>query len=247
MAPSLLSLPSELRIEIFKYLLVQREPIVIRQRPFHELEPNILSTNKLFLVEGRPLLYGYNCFSFGPYSSDMALPHFIDVIGSINASHLWNIYIDFPNVCKIEDEVSLRDESLHMLKMIQEKCTNLQKLTTAAETTYEMEAKLESFDSPKLYDKALGLVAAHFRTIPSLQKVVVEVYEEGTSLDIRKKMENLGWIPEVVKPMEKAEWDFEWDMEERWSPDMLDDDDDDDYDDDYDIDNDSDFWRRAAD
>ncbi|KAJ5138967.1 uncharacterized protein N7515_003815 [Penicillium bovifimosum] len=217
MAPiSLLSLPSELRIEIFKYLLVQREPIEVVNLwnlGLHGLEPNILSTNKLFLVEGRPLLYGYNCFRFGPDSSRLALPYFIDDIGSINASHLWNIYIDFPEVCKIGDEVSLHDASLRMLEIIQAKCTNLRTLTTLAETTYQMEAELESFDS-KVCDKALGLVAAHFRTIASLQKIVVEVYEEGPSLDIRKKMESLGWILEVVKPVEKRCRTLYW----KWRP-----------------------------
>ncbi|KAJ5110558.1 hypothetical protein N7532_001093 [Penicillium argentinense] len=107
-----------------------------------------------------------------------------------------------------------------------------------------MENRLDSLDSPMICAKALALVAARFKTITSLQEIIVEVYEEGPSSDIRRKMESHGWILNVVEPVEEEEWneDRSWDDVE---------DDEfhyDDYDDDdYDIDNDSDFWRRAAD
>ncbi|KAJ5142557.1 uncharacterized protein N7515_001344 [Penicillium bovifimosum] len=209
MAPSLLSLPRELRIEIFKYLLVQREPVeVVNVRNPHRLERNILYTNKLFLVEGRPLLYGHNRFHFGRRNSNLLITKFLDAIGSINAPYLRNIYMDFPEVREIEGEVSLVDVDLHVLEIIQSKCTNLQTLTTTVETTTNMEAWLNYFGSPNCFgrpilDKTLDLIAAHFRAIPSLPKIILEVYEgrptpREPSLDIREKMESLGWTLEVV-------------------------------------------------
>ncbi|KAJ5550012.1 hypothetical protein N7535_002046 [Penicillium sp. DV-2018c] len=202
MAASLLNLPSELRVEIFKYLLVQNAPI----DPVggcHGLEPNLLRTNKLFLEESRRLLYGYNRFHFGPGLSELLLPGFLANIGAANASHIRNITIDFPTIRKCEDDIFLDSTCLEVLEIIQTKCTNLQTLVTAAQTTNYFEDMLASFNSPQLCDKALGLVAARFKAmskaIPSLQKIVVEIYEEAPSLDIRSKMGNHGWILDVVE------------------------------------------------
>jgi hypothetical protein len=76
------------------------------------------------------------------------------------------------------------------------------------------------------------------RAISSLQEIIVEVYEDGPSADIRMKMESHGWTINVIEQVE------EWDRDRSFS-----DFDDDDYRYDYDcdIDNDSNFWRRAGD
>lgn len=242
MPASFLGLPSELRNEIYKHLLVCREPITPWNTE-NELTPNILFTNTTVLHEASSLLYGNNCFDLTAWHSDI-ITEFLDAIGSFNASHLRYIRIDFPELGDLGDEASLEEGSLRTLGKIQSYCTNLISLTTTASTTYIMECQLDSFDSPVICCKALALVAAKFRAITSLQGIVVEVYEEGPSSDIRRKMQSHGWTLKVVEPVEEEEWD------EGRGWDEIEDDDypyDDDDDDDYDIDNDSDFWRRAAD
>lgn len=241
MSASFLSLPAELRNEICKYLLVRREPI----DPWsvdHELELNLLSTNKAMLNEARSLFYGRNCFDLT--REPCRIRGFLVTIGFINASHLQCIRIDFPELRDLEDEVSLREDSLHILENIQSRCTNLEKLVIAADSTNATEYRLDSFDSPKICAKALALVDAHFREISSLKEVVIEVYGEGPSSDIRRKMASQGWKLNVVEPAEEEEWDIGRSWDDIEDEDYLFDD----YDDDeYDIDNDSDFWRRAAD
>ncbi|KAF4213898.1 hypothetical protein CNMCM5878_009888 [Aspergillus fumigatiaffinis] len=154
------------------------------------------------------------------------------------------IRIDFPELRDLEDEVTLKKASLHILENIKSRCTNLKNLIIAADSTNAMEYQLDSFDSPKICAKALALVDAHFREISSLQEVVIEVYGEGPSSDIRRKMESQGWKLNVVEPAEEEEWDVDRSWDDIEDEDYLFDD----YDDvDYDIDNDSDFWRRAAD
>ena len=98
-----------------------------------------------------------------------------------------------------------------------------------------------------LVTEALKLVDIHFRVISSLQEIIVEVYEDGPSDHIRRKMESHGWTISI------AEYVEEEDLDRNFS-DFEDDDygydsggDDGDDDDNYDIDNDSDFWRRVAD
>ncbi|KAJ5887735.1 hypothetical protein N7495_007776 [Penicillium taxi] len=245
MSTSFLSLPAELRNEIYTCLLVYSEPI----DPWggnHGLEPNLLATNSKILHEARSLLYGNNRFDLTVMMPDL-ISRFLDTIGFINASHLQCIRIDFPRLHVIEDEVSLEEDSFYILEKIQSHCTNLKTLITSSESTNALETVLDLYDSPNICAKALALVAARFQEIPSLKEIVVEVYEEGPSLDIRRKMKSHGWIVNVVEPLEELEWDFDAlsnDHEDDY--DDYDDYDDDD-DDDYDIDNDSDFWRRAAD
>jgi hypothetical protein len=89
------------------------------------------------------------------------------------------------------------------------------------------------------------LVNTRFRAISSLQDIIVEVYEDGPSNYIRRKMEIQGWTIRTTKYVEewgsdrsRGDFEYDWDYDYDYS---------DDGDDAYDIDNDSDFWRRAGD
>ena len=107
-----------------------------------------------------------------------------------------------------------------------------------------MELSLDTLDNPKVTGEALALVNTHFRAIPSLQEIIVEVYEDGPSDHARRVMKSHGWTIDIV---EYAEEDFQRDFSD-FGDDYDCVDSGDDLDDDcYDIDNDSDFWRRAAD
>jgi hypothetical protein len=135
MPASFLSLPAELHNEIYKYLLVRREPI----DPWsgdHELELNLLSMNKAILHEAGSLFYGCNCFDL---TFECRIPEFLVIIGFINSSHLQCILIDFPELRDLEDEVSLKEASLYILENIQSCCTNLKKLIIAADSTNAIE------------------------------------------------------------------------------------------------------------
>ncbi|KAJ5550005.1 hypothetical protein N7535_002053 [Penicillium sp. DV-2018c] len=61
--------------------------------------------------------------------------------------------------------------------------------------------ELFAFGTPQLSDKALELVAAEFEALPSRPKIVVEVFKERPSLDLRSKMESYGWTLEVVETL----------------------------------------------
>ena len=109
-----------------------------------------------------------------------------------------------------------------------------------------MELRLDALDNPKVVTEAFKLINTHFRAISSLQEIIIEVYADGPSDHIRRKMESHGWTISVTEYVEedfnRSFSDFEY---EKHGFDSGDEDDDDD--DSYDIDNDSDFWRRAAD
>jgi hypothetical protein len=110
-----------------------------------------------------------------------------------------------------------------------------------------MGLKLDALDHSKIAANAIALVNARFRTILSLRKIVVEVYEDGPSNQIRSAMESHGWtISARKKPEDSGSYRSFTDSDDVFDGYG------DDYDygygnDDYDIDYDSDFWRRAGD
>jgi hypothetical protein len=227
-----LSLPGELRNKIYAQVLVLEESI----DPWSwsqklALNPTLLCANKAISLEASSLLYAQNGFDFTKYEFER-VAEFLDKIGRHNTKHIRRVYIDFPH---IEDDATLdlEDHSNRVLAKIRSECVNLSTVITSLGSTNAMELKLDAFDSPKLVDKALALVDAQLRAILSLKEVIVEVYEDGPSADIRRKMEAYGWSMKTNGQPE--EWysdgsfgDYEYDYR---------------YSDEYD----SDFWRRADD
>lgn len=102
MPTSFLSLPAELRNEIYMYLLVCREPID-PWNGYNGLVPNILSTNTKIIHEVRSLLYGENYFDFSGRRS-LLISQFLDNIGFVNAFHILCIRIDFPRILGPNDK-----------------------------------------------------------------------------------------------------------------------------------------------
>jgi hypothetical protein len=247
MSTNFLKLPSELRNRIYELCLLHEEPINpwIDYNQRHELTPGLLRANKTIHREASSLLYAQNRFDF-----TMATPEdvasFLRTIGNNNADCIRHICVDFPSPRNLEPgNVTLEEGSDDILVSIQSSCANLRTLTTSLSSTHAMELRLDALDNPKVVTEALTLVNTCFRAISSLQDIVVEVYDDGPSDSIRRKMEDLGWKVNTTEYVE------EWgsgrsfgDSEDGWDRDYGYDDD---YDDDYDIDNDSDFWRRAAD
>ena len=194
--------------------------------------------------EASLLLYARNCFDFSMGTSE-DVASFLEQIGRNNAGCIRHICVSFPNFFSLDPgAVTLEQDSASILATIQSHCTNLKTLTASVYTTNVMELKLDALDNLKITGEALSLVNTHFRTIPSLQEIIVEVYADGPCDHARRLMESHGWTVRIVEYVE-SDWerdsnDFDCDY------DRYDNDDYSDHDS-YDIDNDSDFWRRAAD
>ena len=257
MSTNFLSLPSELRNIIYEQLLVLQEPIVCPTRPWSwhsplralhpELHPELLLANKTVHREASSLLYAQNHFDLSMCTSEHVVS-FLDQIGRHNASHIRLICIDFPDFRDLgQPNVALKDDSVRILAKIQSDCTNLSTLTTSLDSTNAMELKLDALDSPRIAGEALALVDARFRAILSLEEVVVEVYEDGPSVDIRRKMEGYGWTINVTERAEDSDFDRSFSDGDDYGYDYTDDYSDDYGPNDYDEMFDDDYWRRAGD
>jgi hypothetical protein len=247
MSANFLGLPSEIRNKIYEHVLVDQESINPWTRPYpsRPLTPELLRANKTIHRETSSLLYAQNHFYLTAHDSDVVA--FLDEIGRNNANYIRHISIAFPEFRDLDrHNVTLEDDSVRILAKIQSDCTNLSTLTTTLFSTDIMTFKLDALDSPDIVVEALALVNTHFRAIPSLQEIVVQIYE-GPSDHIRSTMENYGWTIKVAEQVDE--------LDSSRSIGSIEDDDYDDYrydhnsDDnyEYDIDNDSDFWRRAGD
>lgn len=221
---------------------MREEPIYPEFRA-HGLSPSLLATNTTILHEAGSLLYGQNQFNLASWDEEFAL-QFLDDIGSVNASHLQCICIDLPRFRNLNNEINMEDESLRTLEKIQSDCTNLQKLIISAEDTADMENQFYPLNGQEVYFRALALVDAGFRAIPSLREVIAEVYEGEASSDITMIMQSHGWIVNVMKEVQGAEWEIDRSPDDYESDEYTSDH----YDtDDHIFESKSEFWRRVAD
>ena len=247
MSSNFFSLPRELRDRIYELVLLHQELIDPWAGRYggEKPTPELLHVNKDIHREASSLFYAENRFDFtNGTSEDVA--SFLRQIGRNNAGYIRHICVDFPKFLNLEpDNVTLDDDSVGILANIRNGCANLSTLTTSLSSTNAMELNLDALDSPKVISEALNLVNTHFRAISFLQKIVVEVYEDGPSDYIRRQMESHRWTISVVEYVEEE--DFDRSFSDFGCDDHSYDSDSDGHDDDYDIDNDSDFWRRAAD
>ena len=252
MPANFLELPRELRDCVYELCLLHEESINPWAGSFQrqELTPGLLRVNKTVHQEARFLLYSQNRFDCTEASPE-DIASFLETIGHNNADCIRQVYINFPDFLYLDPgDIALKDDSIAILTSIQISCTKLRTLTISPYSTYAMELRLDALDYPKIATEALKLVDTRFRAITSLQEIVVEVYENGPSGYIRRKMESYNWTVRITEDEgteDEGDWDtgrhFFSDSEDDWGDDYS-------YDsreDDYDIDNDSDFWRRAAD
>lgn len=254
MSSNFFSLSRELRDQIYELVLLHEELIdpwvdyYLRRK----LTPELLHVNKTIHREASSVFYAQNRFDFTTRTPE-DVASFLGQIGRNNADYIRHICVDFPKFLyldpgdvTLEDDsvVTLEDDSVSILANIQSRCANLSTLTTSLYSTNAMELRLDALDNPKVVIEALKLVNTHFRAISSLQEVIVEVYEDGPSDHIRRKMESHGWTISIAEYVEEdSDRNFSDFGNDDYGYHRSRDDDDDNYD----FDNDSDFWRRAAD
>ncbi|KAF2493281.1 hypothetical protein BU16DRAFT_75700 [Lophium mytilinum] len=199
-----LGLPSELRNNIYKRLLVRDEPVNPRTRMNlhmrrHNLTPDLLLVNKTIYREASSLLYAQNCFDLrgcGPNSQAEHAGLFFAKIGSTNTQHIRHVWIDFPHFQSLDaDTITLTHAADCMLASIQSNCINLRTLTAIIHynIAHCMDFELIESDRPNIVPKALALADARFRGIASLREVFVKVYKKGPSRRLESELKGFGW------------------------------------------------------
>jgi hypothetical protein len=206
MPPNFFSLPANFAYEL---RLVHQEPIDpwVNYNRRQKLTPALLRANKTVHREAGSLFYTQNRFDF-TMSTPEDVASFLGQIGRNNADYIRHISINFPKFLYLDSgDVTLEDDSVGILANIQSGCANLSTLTTSLYSTNAMELRLDALDNPKIVPEALKLVDTRFRAIPSLQEIIVEVYEDGSSNHIRRKMESHGWTISTTENVGEEDFD----------------------------------------
>ncbi|KAL8847493.1 MAG: hypothetical protein Q9221_007486 [Calogaya cf. arnoldii] len=205
MPTNFFSLPREIRDQIYGLVLLHQEPL----DPFNgwrqqQHTPGLLRANKIVHDEASSLFYARSCIDI-THGNNEDVASFFRQIGRGNANHIRHIYLDFLDFqCLRLNNVALTHASAGILATIQSNCANLYTLTTERDDTDTIEFELDSRGDPKVVTEALDLVSSHFRAIASLQKIIVEVFEDGPNDfglndHIRKEMERHGWTINTAK------------------------------------------------
>ncbi|KAL2133438.1 hypothetical protein VTI74DRAFT_2324 [Chaetomium olivicolor] len=210
-ASRLFLLPGEIRNEIYRRVLVLAHPLYLFQDRGSEkarlLAPRkptrwlaLLYTNRRLHGEARAVLYQANRFALVEMTQNQAnlLHTFLNGIGSINTGHLSHIFISFPAAEEASDqagEVILKPDSLQTSKLLQEKCTSLTTLETSVHCqNFEgLTATSYNSDNFQFAREMLSQVNAHLKAIPSLGKVLVQVYSGPLTPAVVKLTGGFGW------------------------------------------------------
>ena len=193
-----LSLPRELRDQIYELVLLQQERIGpwspwINDDQRQNLTSELLQVSKTIHREASSLFYGRNCFDLSVGTSE-DVASFLGQIGQTNAEYIRYICVSFPEFLSLEPgAVTLEHDSAGILANLKSGCVNLSKLITSVSSKNAMELSLDALDNSKVTGEALALVNTHFRAILSLQEIIVEVYEDGLSDHARRVMKSHGW------------------------------------------------------
>ncbi len=217
-----LDVATEIRLQIYSELLVSSDPVefiadfsspsppLFRSRKLG-LCPAILGVCRKVYNEARPLLYSNNRFRFpGKVGSTPSVPDqahiapFLNQIGS-QVRLLHHICIPFPN---FEDTKTERAEleSVHIenLELIRRTCTNIKTFKLLVPYDY-----IYAHDNWTITSEALELLDTRLKTMPSLEKVVVNLERQAASGEasdeLTTKMSKIGWTVRVTR-LKKRGW-----------------------------------------
>lgn len=206
MTTGFFSLPVEIRTAIYRELLVASDAfkICLPNDSFchipHHLSPSILGVNKRAYDEANFILYLHNRFEVCSESPER-LDRFLDQIGLPKASLVQHLSIPFPWRIlwpKIRD-IKIKANTLRLFDIVREKFINLKRLETSLESGHMMELAFW-FNRAERINEARFMLRADelFKTIVSLEEVIVNLRETSPWEPIRRLICAHGWTIQIT-------------------------------------------------
>jgi hypothetical protein len=189
---SFFRLPADVRNNIYRRMLVVAHPLFLFRDNGSEVVETfgpdtslqwfaLLYVNRQVRDEASAVLYGSNHFHFmdkTQHQGDL-IQSFLNCIGSVNAGLLTNLCINFPVAEGVEGQlgkVMLREDDLHSLKLLEEKCTHLMTLETILRSRHSRDLMNPSLDDSQITRDTLAQIDAQLKAISSLNKIIVKFY-----------------------------------------------------------------------
>ena len=222
MESSFLRLPGEIRTAIYLELLAASAPVVLQRDstaglrgagsrsaspcdapPQRRIWPAILRTRRSVCEEAASVLYGANRFTLhnNVYPSEhqlKVLAAFLDSVGAGNAGHIRHLCIPFPAI-DLEGQhagrMAITESSMRILGLVRRRCPGIQTLETSVESSDSMECiDLMVVDDLRAVADIVALFDARFRDIPSLKRIVVNLYDDPPEAMRRDIMLRQDWV-----------------------------------------------------
>jgi len=205
MSPSFLSLPRELRDQIYELVLLEQRPVKPFPFNFDRLTPGLFRVNKTIHHETTRLFYSQNRFST-MHGDAEKVAKFFEQIGRKNADSTRHLCIRFPHIEYPDSgNATLDYDTVGILNSIQSNCANLSTLTATIYSGYAIPIWLCVLDHPKIFNEALKLLDTRFRAISSLEEIIVKLPpdEDGGGAEvnglIRRELKSYGWTIGVAE------------------------------------------------
>lgn len=215
MSSDFMRLPPEVRNLVYEYLLVSPGPILITDDGLDMgggiSGPSILGTNKAIHSEAVLILYSKNSFKLpdiGGYSHPGALVEFAGFIGHRNATLIRRLCIAFP---QFTPQPALRPDP-EVLVTVHQHLKGIKILETSVMSGLAVEDYMSQFDNtdptPLVRDLSptdtldgpttavsmlLRKVDRLFKSIVSLEEVIVQLPKRVRCAVARESMGKLGW------------------------------------------------------
>lgn len=187
-------------------------------KPFRWLA--LLYVNRQISAEASAILYGRNHFVLHEVEIPLAattrrpslVESFLNCIGPVNAGLLSHLCVNFPATERIEGgkggegkqsdfgahEIRLREESVHILHLLQKHCAGLRILETllyGSQHSYSSALLQEDqLANKKFVRELLWDINVRFRAIASLNRIIIRVYSGSPALSVREFLQGLGWV-----------------------------------------------------
>jgi hypothetical protein len=115
----------------------------------------------------------------------------------VNAGLLSHLSINFPlaeSIAGQPGKIALREDNLHTLKLLKEKCTNLTTLEALIYSRNSRRLINPSHDDSQFGREALLHIDAQLKAISSLKKIIVRSYDRTPTTSAMELMQGLGWV-----------------------------------------------------
>ncbi|KAJ5804777.1 uncharacterized protein N7518_001080 [Penicillium psychrosexuale] len=195
-AVGFLSLPVEVRNEVYKYVLTVPDTIYLFQDPggpVQSFEPQkpyrwlaLLYINRQIYDEAKVVLYGTNHFTLQEVETMQSegglLKSFLNCIGPTK------------RVEGQSGEVRLREDSLQSFQLLQKEFTHLKTLETIAYSRNSRSLLQGNLDDTKPAQEVFLEIDAQLKGIVSLKKFTIRVYSGSPDTWAREFLQKLGWV-----------------------------------------------------
>jgi hypothetical protein len=205
----LFKLPIEIRYNIYGLVLSLSQPLYVFQqsnsrvetfapsKPFRWLA--LLSTNRQIHDEGSVALYGTHNFIFvdTTHCQLHIISSFLDGIGTINASLVSHLCINFPFADVVSGQASeakFKEDGLRTLRILREKCTSLNTLELFVHSENARGLSTSSGGRWDFIKDAILQIDAQLNAMASLNNVIIRSYCGSLVPSVAAIIQGLGWV-----------------------------------------------------